>query len=168
MNPKGVGISKNLSKKKLLAQFTYQSETIPPQEARKQNRGSNENSGEINGSACEDGHLHVNAGQNWKLYTCPSQTSNWLENYQAMKQFHDSFGHFLVPSDWEGQPGLAEWAAHERQINREIRQGYRDPTSKEIDRRNMLQQISFPMELDWKSRSRWQRRQAWGEDTLLV
>ena len=166
-------ICEKSSQGKRFEKFTSESETMPSQDPIKPVPSGNENgTGEINRTSDNENdsrelnrispdrkNMAVIDRHSWKPYTCPSQTSDWLENYEAIKQFHTSFGHFLVPPDWEGKPGLAEWAAHERQMHREMRQGYRDGNSEEHHRWNMLQQINFPMELQRKLRSRSSSRQ---------
>ena len=109
----------------------------------------------------------------WKRYTAPSwsQTtessesssltlsdkSTWWKKYQALKKFHNTHGHYVVPPDYDdgtsvsdsdNEDTLVEWTARQRQINREITHGYRHPTIQETEQMKLLKTINFPMDLD--------------------
>jgi hypothetical protein len=87
-------------------------------------------------------------------YVLTNNTS-WDEMYNSLKQFHTKFGHSGVPPDWSEDPGLADFAACQRQMYREIKQGYREESAYEEDQLQKLERLNFPMNYEeWH----WERR----------
>ncbi|MEO5377988.1 MAG: helicase associated domain-containing protein [Magnetococcus sp. DMHC-6] len=43
-----------------------------------------------------------------------AQEAIWLENFAALIQFKESYGHCLVPRNWPENPALAQWVAAQR------------------------------------------------------
>lgn len=81
--------------------------------------------------------------------------TSWNENYHHLRDFYSKQGHTGVSIDWDGNTALAEWAAQQRQLFREIQSGYRIPTMREENRWTQLQMVNFPLNYEkWH----WERK----------
>ena len=153
-----------------------QQHTTPPPSG-KTNLTITNNDKVVNMGHSSPPHSTTTTTKTWKRYTAPSwpQTTEsspssssslsssvkntWWKNYKALQKFYNNHGHYVVPPDYDDDNGsnsdlsdngstLFEWAARQRQINREITHGYRQPTIQETEQMKLLKTINFPMELD--------------------
>ncbi len=76
--------------------------------------------------------------------------SQWMMQYDALKAFHQEFGHANVPMHFQNNKRLGHWINNQRQLYRKFKAGM--PSSMTAKRIELLEQLDFAWVLgkDWK------------------
>lgn len=90
--------------------------------------------------------------ENWQVYDRGSLDSDdtWNEHYYRLQEFHSQHGHSAVPTHIvsNDEPEFADWVTRQKQLFREIRNGYRIASSRDERRWRRLQVLQFPLDYE--------------------
>lgn len=90
--------------------------------------------------------------KNWQVYDRGSLDSDdtWNEHYYRLQEFYSQHGHSAVPTHLvsNDEPEFADWVSRQKQLFREIRNGYRIASSRDERRWRRLQVLQFPLDYE--------------------
>lgn len=100
----------------------------------------------------QNSNKNATSEENWQVYDRGSLDNDdtWNEHYYRLQEFHSQHGHSAVPTHIvsNDEPEFADWVTRQKQLFREIRNGYRMASSRDERRWRRLQVLQFPLDYE--------------------